>query len=118
VRNLVDLRRDFGRQRRAISRERSLEAEMERSSVMLRGLLPATGSSPSQNAARREMGALIADAMARLEPDAREVIVLRTLNGFEWSEIGERMGRSADAARMLWARALRNLGMELREQTK
>jgi RNA polymerase sigma-70 factor (ECF subfamily) len=117
VRNLADLRRGFGRQRRTIARERSLEASMERSSAMLRGLLPASGASPSQNAAHREMGALIADAMERLEPDAREVIVLRTLNAFEWSVIAERMGRSADAARMLWARAMRNLGKELRERT-
>jgi RNA polymerase sigma-70 factor (ECF subfamily) len=117
VRNLADLRRGFGRQRRAIARERSLEAALDRSSAMLGGLLPAPGSSPSQYAERREMGALVADAMATLEDDAREVIVLRSMNELEWSEIAERMGRSADAARMLWARALRTLGTALKEQT-
>jgi RNA polymerase sigma-70 factor, ECF subfamily len=116
VRNLVDLRRDFGRQRRAIARERSLEAAVERSSAMLLGVLPAAGSSPSHTAARREMSALVADAMATLEPDAREVVVLRSLNEFEWGEIAERMGRSSDAVRMLWARALKRLGTVLREQ--
>jgi RNA polymerase sigma-70 factor (ECF subfamily) len=52
---------------------------------------------------------ILADALARLPADYREVIILRNLEQLPFEEIGQRLGRSSGAARMLWARALEKL---------
>ena len=52
---------------------------------------------------------VLADALAELSADYREVIVLRTLEGRGWDEVAQAMGRSPDAVRVLWARALKKL---------
>jgi RNA polymerase sigma-70 factor (ECF subfamily) len=110
VNHLNDFQKGFRRGQRKVTRERSLEALAERSSAMLRNLLPAEGPSPSQEAQRRETAALVADALAELEPDDREVVILRNLHELDWNAIGERTGRSPDAARVRWARAIRRVG--------
>jgi len=48
-------------------------------------------------------------AVEELSPEHREVIVLRELEELPFAEVGARMGRSADACRMLLARALARL---------
>jgi RNA polymerase sigma-70 factor, ECF subfamily len=53
-------------------------------------------------------------AMERLEPPHREVILLRKFEELSFGEIAARMGRSEDACRMLLARALAALTIELR----
>jgi RNA polymerase sigma-70 factor (ECF subfamily) len=53
-------------------------------------------------------------ALERLDPDHREVIVLRKLEELSFKEIGMRMARSEDACRMLLARAMVALTLELR----
>ena len=114
---LADANRRFiGNQGRCIDRERSLEDLVEESSQALRGLPAARGTSPSRGAERREAGALVADALALLKDDDREVIVLRSLEEREWSEVGRRMNRTPDAARALWARAFRRLGAVVEER--
>jgi RNA polymerase sigma-70 factor, ECF subfamily len=110
VRNLADIQKGFQRQRRDVGRERSLEGIVDRSSAMLKNLVPASGPSPSQEAQRREAAALVADAIAELEPEDREVVILRNLHELDWNAIGEKTGRSPDAARMLWARAMQRVG--------
>ncbi len=110
VNNLADLHRRFSLQGRKISRERSLDAALERSSLMLRNLLPAHGPSPSQELQQRELSVILADALAELEPEDREVVILRNLQELDWNEISRRTGRSPDAARMLWTRALQRVG--------
>jgi RNA polymerase sigma-70 factor (ECF subfamily) len=99
-------RRYAHNQGRQVGRERSLEDAVERSSLALRDLVAAPGSAPSQRAQRREMEVILADALHELDPDHREVLVLRNLEELPWAEVAERMGRTPDAARMLWARAL------------
>ena len=51
----------------------------------------------------------LAEALANLSDDHREVIVLRNLEQLAWNEVARRMERSVDAARMLWTRALKQL---------
>jgi RNA polymerase sigma-70 factor, ECF subfamily len=53
-------------------------------------------------------------AVESLDPDHREIIVLRKFEDLSFREIGARMGRSEDACRMLLARALTALTMALR----
>ena len=117
ARLLTDLHRRFvlGAERR-VQRERSIDDLVDRSSVVLEGLLVNRQDSPSSRARQREQSVLLADALARLGPDDQEVITLRNLLELEWEEVARRMGRSADAVRMLWTRAVRRLGDQLGEE--
>jgi RNA polymerase sigma-70 factor (ECF subfamily) len=105
--NLAMLLRHYcGTQRRDVRLERQLAAELDQSSRLLDAGLVAPTSSPSQQAARREQGVLLADALGRLPEDYREVLILRHMEGLRFPEIAPRMGRSVDAVKKLWARAL------------
>ena len=48
----------------------------------------------------------LADVLAALPDDYREVIILRNLEGLSHAEIAQRLNRSPGAVRMLWVRAL------------
>ena len=50
-----------------------------------------------------------------LDEPQREVIVLRKFEELSFTEIGERMGRSPDACRMLLARAMTALTLSMQE---
>ena len=105
--NLV--RRYLGTQGRDVRLERKLTVQLDQSSRLLdRGLID-PGSSPSQQASRREQAVLLADALARLPEDYREVIILRHLQGLSFAEVSSRMGRSLDSVEKLWMRGLARL---------
>ena len=73
------------------------------------------GESPSAQVARREREIEVADAIAGLEHDHREVIVLRNLQRLPFDEVARRLGRSRPAAQMLWMRAIQKLREVLHE---
>ena len=108
--NLADtLRRYLGTQGRDIRLERDIEADFDHSTVLLdRGLVD-RGSSPSHQAARREQAVLLADALAELPDDYREVLVLRHLESLTFPEVAKRMNRSLDSVEKLWMRGLAQL---------
>ncbi len=54
-------------------------------------------------------------ALESLEPDHREVILLRKYEELSFEEIAARLGRSADACRMLLARAMTALADKVRK---
>jgi RNA polymerase sigma-70 factor (ECF subfamily) len=71
---------------------------------------------PDELAARRELEALVDEAVAALPPDDREVIMLRTYYGGSWDFVAKQLGRpGADAARQLHRRARIRLGRMLRK---
>jgi RNA polymerase sigma-70 factor, ECF subfamily len=110
VRGLADLARHYhaaGSARRL--NECSLEDVIEKSSKVLLRIGQSRGSSPSQLAQRRELAVLVADALAGLSADHREVVVLRNMEGHNWHEVARMMNRSSGAARLLWVRALKHL---------
>jgi RNA polymerase sigma-70 factor (ECF subfamily) len=110
ARNLCDLvRRYQAGGAREVARECSLEDILDHSSQALGRLLEAPGASPSEHAQRRELSVVLADALADLPADYREVIVLRSLEERDWEEVAETMSRSAGAVRLLWTRALARL---------
>jgi RNA polymerase sigma-70 factor (ECF subfamily) len=110
VSNLANqARRYLGTRGRDVRLERDLAVEVDESSRLLDRGLVAPGSTPSQQAARREQSVRLADALGQLAADYREVIILRHLEGRNFPEVAERMGRSADAVKKLWARALARL---------
>ncbi len=107
ARNVADFVRRYRSAARNVGREEaSPDARIVDRLQLLAGTLQ---SSPSHSAQRREMGVVLADAMAELSPDHREVIRLRNLQDLDWPEIARRMDRSEEAARKLWTRALVNL---------
>lgn len=117
-----EIRRYHGTAKRDITQEVSLEAELAQSSQRLGTLLAESGPSPSQHAARRELDVLLADVLARLPDDYRDVLIFRHLENLSHEEIAARMNRSAGAVRMLWVRALAALreacGQELVEPSR
>jgi RNA polymerase sigma-70 factor, ECF subfamily len=94
---------------RQITRERSLDAILDQSSQALGNLLAASGTTPSQAAQRRDLGVVLADALAELSDEHRQVVILRSLRECSWDEVASQMRRSVGAARMLWIRALKDL---------
>jgi len=92
-----NVHRDISLQQRSASSGSGAEAEA--------GLV-SPGSSPSTQAQRRELALVVADQLARLPGDYREVLVLRNLEGLPFEEVARRMGRTSGAVRILWLRAL------------
>jgi RNA polymerase sigma-70 factor (ECF subfamily) len=68
-----------------------------------------TDQTPSAEARARERDACLDRALAQLPEDQREIIRLRNYERLSFAEAGARMGRSADAARKLWGRAIGHL---------
>jgi RNA polymerase sigma-70 factor (ECF subfamily) len=104
-----EIRRYRGTKQRDVDREVSLEAALAQSSQRLATVLAASGSSPSAKAEQSEQELLLADVLAKLPADHREVVILRTLEGLPHEEVARRMGRTTGAVRMLWVRALAGL---------
>jgi RNA polymerase sigma-70 factor (ECF subfamily) len=98
-----------GTQRRDLRMERELAADIDHSSRILCNNFVAPGSSPSQHAARREQAVVLADALARLPEDYREVLILRHMEELTSPEVAERMGRTLDSVKKLWTRGLAQL---------
>jgi RNA polymerase sigma-70 factor, ECF subfamily len=70
-------------------------------------------SEVSRIALRREVRELEA-ALESLELDHREVILLRRFEELSFRQVGERLGRSEEAARKLYARAVAALTLQVR----
>jgi RNA polymerase sigma-70 factor (ECF subfamily) len=112
---IVDvLRRYLGSKGRDVRLERELAQELERSSRHLDAGLLAKQESPSKQLARREQGVLLADALARLPEDYREVLILRHLEGLTFPGVSQRMGRTLDSVKKLWMRALDRLRLSVK----
>jgi len=111
------MKRFYGAKRRDIHLERRLGEEMDRSSQMAHHLA-LSQTSPSERAARRERAVLLADVLASLPPDYQQVILLRDLKELSFPEVAQRMGRSAEAVRKLWIRALAHLSSLLAGESK
>jgi RNA polymerase sigma-70 factor, ECF subfamily len=107
---LANLVRHYqGTQRRDVRLERQLAVELDQSSHALDRGLMAAQSSPSQQAVRREQAVLLADALARLPDDLRDLLILRHLEGMTFPQVAQRLGRSVDSLKKQWPRALANL---------
>ena len=106
-----------GTRRRDVRLERGIAAGVEHSSEGLGAYLVAAGKSPSQAATQHEAGVILAEALGRLPADYREVLILRNLEELTFPEVAQRMDRSVDSVRKLWARALARLRGLLPEMT-
>jgi len=112
--NLANFTRQYRqRAKRDVGREVALEAG---GSSHERGAgLAADSLSPSGQAVAHEQAEALARAMERLPPDYRRVLTLRHEEQLTFEQIGDQMQRTANAARMLWLRAVERLQKEMGE---
>lgn len=71
--------------------------------------------SPSVTARRAETEALIRLALELLEPDDRNVIVLREYDGLTFDEIGDRLGIAESTVRLRFTKAMPRLRTAVRQ---
>lgn len=69
---------------------------------------------PVTAADRKDRLLLLEQAMEKLSPDHKEVILLSRIEKLPAKEVGERMGRSENAVHLLLGRALKRLAQELK----
>lgn len=107
--NEIRDQRDYhGRQRRDAAREVAIEQGHD----ILEGRIR---SQTSRLVLNEELERL-ERSLDMLEEAHREVILLRKLEELSFTEIGARMGRTPDACRMLLARAMATLTMQMRDE--
>lgn len=106
--------RDHTRERRDVSRERSLEQYLEDSALSLAGW-GAHHDSPTRRAEFNERALRVAEAIESLTPAQREVVVLYFWNSCAISQIAQQQQQTASAIAGLLRRALKTLRTELRD---
>jgi RNA polymerase sigma-70 factor (ECF subfamily) len=110
--NVANFARHFrATSKRSIARERPLDAGDSGPGLAER--LASESVSPSGEAAANEQEGALRRALERLPEDYRQVILLRHEEGKSLEEIATLLGRSYNAVRKLWARALDRLQDEL-----
>ena len=77
--------------------------------------MPIDRTTPSVIMSKREDLAKLENALDGLRPEYREVIVLTKIEGLSYGEIGDKLGKSADAVRMLVSRAMAALTTAFRK---
>jgi RNA polymerase sigma-70 factor, ECF subfamily len=76
---------------------------------------PVDTATPSLIMSRREELNKLEKAMDKLKPEYREVITLTKIEGLSYKEAGQRLGKNADAVRMLLSRAMATLSQSFEE---
>lgn len=105
--NLANVVRDYrATDKRQLAREVPL-AEVPDEELLSSAL--AQTETPSGQMTAREQADEVDRALAQLPEPYRQVIALRNEERLSFEEIGQRLGRSAEAARKLWARAIEAL---------
>lgn len=107
--NIRDALRKSRRQKRDVTRERSLEAAVEQSSTRLGLCLAAAQSSPSGWAVRNEDLLRLSNALLKLPDAQREAVVLHHLQGWTLNEVAAHLDRTDAAVAGLLHRGLRCL---------
>ncbi|HEY2838984.1 MAG TPA: sigma-70 family RNA polymerase sigma factor [Pirellulales bacterium] len=110
--NLADLRKKYLKTaKRQVRRERRLGTYD--SKLLFQEPAASEGHSPANAAISQEEEARIQEALLRLPPAYQQIIRLRSQQRQQFGEIAKSIGKSPDAARMLWQRAVSRLQREL-----
>jgi RNA polymerase sigma-70 factor, ECF subfamily len=104
--NIRDVRKAYGQTKRNIG------VEVAHGHRTLDSLIDPE-LTPCGRASAQEQAGQVAHAIAGLPDDYRRIIELRSRENESFQEIGRVLGRSPDAARMLWFRAIESLRREL-----
>ena len=118
ARNLADAVRRFGRAKRDINLERSLQASLSESSGRLEAWLVTQHASPSEQLDRNEQLLWLAKALAQLPEDQRRAIELHHLKGLSLGEISRELDRSEASVAGLMRRGLLSLRDRLRQERR
>ncbi|MEO1497993.1 MAG: sigma-70 family RNA polymerase sigma factor [Planctomycetota bacterium] len=94
--------------RREVSLDR-VQGPSDRSNTARAASLAQSGETPSACFERNENARTLSEMLDSLPEDYREVLRLRHHEGLDFSAIGDRMGRSSGAVRMLWLRGVKRL---------
>jgi RNA polymerase sigma-70 factor (ECF subfamily) len=110
--NLADARRHYqGTAKRRIGSEQLLD---DSGAEAVREQLVSPDTPPIERAATLEQTAALDRALERLPADYQQVIVLRYQESRSFAEIGAALGKSEEAAKKLWLRAVRRLKAEIK----
>jgi RNA polymerase sigma-70 factor (ECF subfamily) len=97
--------------------EGRLQNDFDRSSLDMASIIPDGHSSPSRIAQRREQSVLLADSLAQVRDEQREVLIRHGLQGMSVADAAQSMGRSEASTWKLWARGLQALRRIAGEQS-
>jgi RNA polymerase sigma-70 factor (ECF subfamily) len=106
----VHRRRYRGTRKRQVSREISIASFSDAAATHA---LPCDWATPGGVAVRQEQTIALMAALGRIPAHYQRVVVWYQYDRLTFEQIGEKLNRSADAARKLWARALTRLTAEL-----
>jgi RNA polymerase sigma-70 factor (ECF subfamily) len=116
VRNLADAVRGCQRAKRDVRRERPLEAAIEDSFCRAENRLASTDPSPSEQAIRIEQKLRLAECLATLPDDYREVVVLHHLHGWTVEQVAGHLQRTESSVAGLLRRGLKRLREIMQER--
>ncbi len=110
--NLTDARRRYrDAERRQLSREQALG---QGPGATLQQDLISNITPPLERVVSREQSAALEQALGRLSPEYQQVLALRYDESRSFAEIGVSLGRSEEAVKKLWIRAVRRLREQMR----
>lgn len=110
---LLDIAKHYDRDKRDIARERSLEADLDRSASGLAAWIASDGTSPSARVEKDEELLRLVDALARLPEPMREVVILKHCQGLPLTQIAERLGKTVPSIASYLRRGLEELRRSL-----
>jgi len=110
---VTDARRRWGTGKRDAALEETCYDDLSRYSMRLDALIPAPQDSPSQQVAKKERAALIAEALNAMPEEQRRAIELRYLGEYSMKETAEAMQRSEASVAGLVRRGLETLNRKL-----
>ena len=113
TRTLANTLRSFGQAKRDVGAERSLDVDLDASSSRLDAWLAADQTSPSEAAGAHERAGALAEAVAGLPDDQREVVLAKHCLGLSLAEIAEQTGRTTASVAGLLRRGLKALRQRL-----
>ncbi len=113
---LANALRDFGRAKRDVGLEQSLQQAVESSSLRVEAWLQTQQTSPSDRAQHREDCLRLADALEQLPDLQREALVLQHWQGWSLAEIGAHLGKTPAAVAGLLKRGLKQLRQRLQSE--
>lgn len=111
--NLQNLVAHYHRERRDVTRE--IAANTDGSGPAPWAGRASLDPTPHTQLQQTEQAALLAEALAGLPNQYREVIRLRHEQDLPFAQVGQQLGCSEDAAQKLWTRAVRELARRMRK---
>ncbi len=102
--HVTTAKRDLRREIELSTRERCLDSERQLDRILVD---PRQG--PKSEAIAREEMMQLATWISQLAPESRDVVLMRHVDALPFKSIGERIGKSSGAVRMIWLRAIEQL---------